>query len=109
MGAYFMSDNNNYGHLELIQGGCSREYHNVEDVLLSLKENRRNMLEKIEILEDNESFEAQREIAVLIRKVQYLDVLLDKNKSELERIFFPKDNGSCIVPDVFQWYQGPSS
>lgn len=109
MGAYFMSENNNYRHLEVLQGGCNKNYDSVDDIILSLKENRRNMLEKIDILDEDDSFSAQREIAVLIRKIQYLDVLLQKNKSELERIFFPDGNGGCIVPDVFQWYQGPSA
>jgi len=109
MGLSFMSNENYYPNLKVLNGGLENTFSDVDDIVNYFKQQRREIAEKIEHLENDMSFEAQREIAVLIRNMQYLDVLLDKNKSELEKIFFPNGNGNCVIPDVFQWYQGSNS
>ena len=57
----------------------------------------------------NNTAENDKEIAVLIRQNQYLEILLNKEKYELEEIFFPNGKSNCIVPDVFLWYKEPEN
>lgn len=110
MGSSF-SEKRNYFKLELVQNEESQILKDINDIYLAIKSSRRSIKERIEFLEKqaHESSEADREIAVLIRQDQYLQALQNKEKYELEEIFFPNGKDNCIVPDIFQWYQGPDA
>jgi len=99
-------DNSNID-FNFIKNVSTQEYKDIDDVINSIKSQRRDMLDKIDVLEKSDTFESQKELAVLIRKVQYFDALLSKSKLDLEKIFFPDGNGASVVPDVLNWYQAP--
>ena len=94
---------------KVIKGNNNQEFKDINDVIYHIKSQKREMLEKIELLENEESFESQKELAVLVRKVQYFDALLGKNKLDLEKIFFPNGTENCIIPEVLNWYNGSQS
>lgn len=106
MGSAF-SENENFFKLELVPD-IGKIFNDVDDILNVLKTKRRSIKEKINMLENKMTNESDIEAAILIRQSQYLDALLEKNKYELEKIFFPNGHGNCIIPDVFQWYQEPN-
>ncbi len=105
----------NLGHfmLKLVENQVKKTLNNADEVMDAIKSARREIKERIEYLESqvsDDSIEAEREIAVLIRQDQYFENLEGKQKSELEAIFFAgrRLNDNCIYPDVLQWYQPPS-
>lgn len=105
MGSAF-SENSNYFKLELICDN-SQTINDVDDILNILKTKYREINEKISSLEKLTTAQSEIDAAILIRQSQYIDALLNKNKYELEKIFFPNGYGNCVIPDVFQWYQQP--
>ena len=109
MGSSF-PEKRNYFKLELVQNAESQTLKDINDIYLAIKSSRRGIKERIEFLENQpQNTDADREIAVLIRQDQYLEALQNKQKYELEEIFFPNGKDNCIVPEIFQWYQGPEA
>lgn len=108
MGAAFSQNNNNNYALEIVKSIKSNTIKNADEIMNAIKEYRIEIAEQIEDLESVTPFtdEVERQIAILIRQDQYLQVLESKQKSDLSKMFFP-DNDNCIVPEVFQWYQPP--
>lgn len=109
MSTMFSENGDNFKKFEVIQGGNTSQFKDIDDILSAIKAQNRKICERIEYLEQHESDENDRELAILIRQNQYIEALLEKSKIELEKIFFPNGLGNCIIPDVFQWYQGPES
>lgn len=91
--------------LNVIKSTSNQDFKDIDDVIYHIKSKKREMLEKIESLEKEDSFDSQKELAILVRNVQYFDTLLDKNKLDLEKIFFPNGTRNCIVPEVLNWYK----
>ena len=110
MGSSF-SEEPDYFRLELICNNDSDAINNIDDILLAIKACLRKIKMRLEFLEKqkNNTAENDKEIAVLIRQNQYLEILLNKEKYELEEIFFPNGKSNCIVPDVFLWYKEPKN
>ena len=108
MSTMFSEDNNNFAKFKVIQGGNTNQLKDVDDIITAIKAYFREICERIDYLEQQMSDDNDREIATLVRQSQYIQALLDKNKIELEKIFFPNGLGNCIIPDVFQWYQEPN-
>ncbi len=110
MGSSF-SEKPDYFRLELIYNNDTDTIKNIDDILLAIKSCRRKIKMRLEFLEKQSvnTSENDKEIAVLIRQNQYLEVLLNKEKHELEDIFFPNGKSNCIIPDVFLWYKEPES
>lgn len=88
----------------VIKNTNNQDFKDIDDVIYLIKSKKREMFEKIELLEKEDSFEAQKELAILVRNIQYFDALLNKNKLDLEKIFFPDGTGNCKVPEVLNWY-----
>ncbi len=110
MGSSF-SEQPDYFRLELIHNNDTDVIKNVDDILFAIKSSRRKIRMRLEFLEKQSvnTSENDKEIAVLIRQNQYLEILLNKEKRELEEIFFPNGKSNCIIPDVFLWYKEPES
>ncbi len=110
MGSYF-SEQPEFFKFELINTEESQIIRDIDDILFAIKSCKRKILERIEYLEKqiSNSVEVDKEIAVLIRQNQYFNALEQKEKRELEEIFFPNGKANCIIPDVFLWYQEPES
>ena len=110
MGSSF-SEKPDYFRLELVYNNDTDTIKNVDDILFAIKSCRRKIRMRLEFLEKQNAntIENDKEIAVLIRQNQYLEVLLNKEKRELEEIFFPEGRSNCIIPDVFLWYKEPES
>lgn len=108
MGSAF-SQNNEIFRLRIVHSIKSKKINNADEIMDTIKEFRIEIAEHIEELESIRpaTDDIDRQIAVLIRQDQYLEVLQSKQKSELAELFFEKED-NCIVPEVFQWYQGPS-
>lgn len=111
MGSSFSRMQNSY-ELKLVQDEDSQILKNADEIMDAIKAARRKIKERIEELEliPQHTIEVDREIAVLIRQDQYLEILQSKQKTELEEIFFSgkKKDDNCIYPDVLQWYQPPN-
>ncbi len=101
----------NYSRIELVCNNESETIKNADDILYAIKACRRKIKQRLNDIEHQDLYtpEDEKESAVLIRQNQYLEVLLNKEKRELEDIFFPNGNSNCIVPDVFLWYKEPES
>lgn len=110
MGSSF-SEKPDYFKIELVHNNNTDVIKDINDVLYALKAYRRKIKYRLEFLEKQNpnTPENDKEIAVLIRQNQYLEVLLNKEKHELEDIFFPNGKSNCIIPDVFLWYKEPES
>lgn len=99
--------------LKVVHDEDSQVLKNADEIMDAIKAARRKIKERLDILESISSptIEDEREIAVLIRQDQYFFALQNKQKSELEQIFFAGKKGdsedNCIYPDVLQWYQPP--
>ena len=99
--------------LKLVHDEDSQVLKYADEIMYDIKAARRKIKERLDILESISSptSEDEREIAVLIRQDQYFFALQNKQKSELEQIFFAGKKGecedNCIYPDVLQWYQPP--
>lgn len=108
MGSAF-SQHNKFLKLELVQNEDNQTLRNADEIMDAIKSSRRKIKERIEFLELQvpPDMDSEREIAVLIRQDQYLEVLEGKEKSELAKIFLSASSDNCIVPEVLQWYQGP--
>ena len=108
MGSSF-SEQQDFFRLELIHNSDIDVIKDVDDILYAIKACRRKIKSRLEFLEKQttNTVDADKEIAVLIRQDQYLEVLLNKEKQELKEIFFPGGKNNCIVPDVFLWYKEP--
>lgn len=110
MGSSFSRMQDNF-ELKLVQDEDSQILKNADEIMDAIKAARRKIKERIEELEfrTQHTIEIDREIAVLIRQDQYLEILQNKQKTELEEIFFSgkKKDDNCIYPDVLQWYQPP--
>lgn len=107
MGAAFSQNDNNYA-LKIIKSIKSNTLKNVDEFMDAIKEYRTEIAEQIEDLESlmPATDDVERQIAILIRQDQYLEILESKQKTELSKIFL-SENDNCIVPEVFQWYQPP--
>lgn len=107
MGTAFSFNDDDFS-LRLVQGLKTKKIRNVDEIMDTIKEYRIEIAEQIENLEAVYPItdDIERQIAVLIRKDQYLEVLENKQKYELAEIFFDNEDNNCIVPDVLQWYKG---
>ena len=74
----------NLGHfmLKLVENQVKKTLNNADEVMDAIKSARREIKERIEYLESqvsDDSIEAEREIAVLIRQDQYFENLENRN------------------------------
>lgn len=76
--------------LKVVHDEDSQVLKNADEIMDAIKAARRKIKERLDILESISSptSEDEREIAVLIRQDQYFFALQNKQKSELEQIFF---------------------
>lgn len=105
-------DNSASYMLKLVEQQVKKTLNNADEIMDAIKSVRREIKEQIEALETkmtNDNIDTEKEIAILIRQDQYFQNLEDKQKSELEDLFFAerKLNDNCIYPEVLQWYQPP--
>lgn len=107
MGTAFSYNDDDF-KLRLVQGLKDKNIRNADEIMDTIKEYRLEISEQIDNLEAIRPItsDIERQIAVLIRQDQYLEVLENKQKYELAEIFFDDDDNNCIVPDVLQWYKG---
>ena len=107
MGIAFSYNDDDF-KLRLVQGFKDKNIRNADEIMDTIKEYRLEISEQIDNLEAIRPItsDIERQIAVLIRQDQYLEVLENKQKYELAEIFFDDDDNNCIVPDVLQWYKG---
>ncbi len=106
MGFAFSYDND--FRLQLVEKIETKELKNIDEIVDMLKEYLTDISDEIYNLEhlDDFSDETEKKLAVLIRKQQYINILINMNKTDLAE-FFHFENDNCIFPDVLQWYQGP--
>ena len=88
--------------LKVVHDEDSQVLKNADEIMDAIKAARRKIKERLDILES---------ISSPTRQDQYFFALQNKQKSELEQIFFAGKKGecedNCIYPDVLQWYQPP--
>lgn len=108
MGTAFSYNDDDF-KLRLVHGFKNKKIRNADEIMDTIKEYRIEIAEQIENLESVRPItdDIERQIAVLIRQDQYLEVLENKQKFELAEIFFSdQEDSNCVVPDVLQWYKG---
>lgn len=107
MGSAFSFENKDI-KLRLIENLKDKELKDIDEILDAINQCRIEIAQRIDFLEQEEpvTIETEKEIAVLIRQEQYLQVLQNKPKAKLAEIFGRLEN-NCIVPEILQWYQGP--
>lgn len=106
MGFAFSYDND--FRLQLVEKIETKELKNIDEIVDMLKEYLTDISDEIYNLEhlDDFSDEKEKKLAVLIRKQQYINILINMNKTDLAE-FFQFENDNCIFPEVLQWYKGP--
>lgn len=106
MGFAFSYDND--FRLQLVEKIETKELKNIDEITDMLKECLADISDQIYDLENADEFsdETEKKLAVLIRKQQYINLLINMDKTDLAK-FFQFENDNCIFPDILQWYQGP--
>lgn len=107
MGSAFSYEDNSL-KLRLIKNINCSDPMDLDDILFAIKQLREQIAERIFVIEQAIYLteEAEKEVAILIRQDQYLEIIQNKPKIELASIFGKIEN-NCIVPEILQWYQEP--
>lgn|SRR5574344_52558 len=103
------SQNDGFFNFKVVENEDFTVLKDADEIMDAIKASRRKIKERIEFLEIQvpQDIESDKEIAILIRQDQYLEVLQNKPKAELAKIFLSSQKDNCIYPEILQWYQPP--
>ncbi len=106
--AFSYDENNKINILRLVETIKDKNPKNIDEIVSALKEYRLEIVLEIESLSEIKPITAdiEKKIALLIRQEQYIDAILNKQKTELAEIFGEIKN-NCIVPEILNWYHPP--